>query len=297
MITSTAEPRERHLRSLLTLFLLFGLASLPVLADSFAFSTGNPDSLIGTLSRPASASGIQTETADDFILSQATQLTSASFYGLIHTGAALSSISQVEIEFYHVFPGDSALPPSNNVPTRVNSPGDVEIDSATRDSALGDLAFTATTVSPSFSVLNTVINDIHGGNPFTGGEGPATGQEVRIDVTFNSPVNLPADHYFFRPEALLTDGNFLFLSAARPIVPPGTPFTGDLQSWIRNDNLAPDWVRIGTDVTGQGPFNAAYSLAGTATPEPGSVTLLGLGFGLVAFGARRLRPNRRALRD
>jgi hypothetical protein len=36
----------------------------------------------------------------------------------------------------------------------------------------------------------------------------------------------------------------------------------DLQSWIRNDALAPDWLRIGTDITGQGPFNAAFSLSG-----------------------------------
>jgi len=39
-------------------------------------------------------------------------------------------------------------------------------------------------------------------------------------------------------------------------------FTGDLQSWTRNDDLAPDWLRIGTDITHQGPFNAAFSLSG-----------------------------------
>jgi len=36
----------------------------------------------------------------------------------------------------------------------------------------------------------------------------------------------------------------------------------DLQSWIRNDALAPDWLRIGTDITGQGPFNGAFLLSG-----------------------------------
>jgi len=60
----------------------------------------------------------------------------------------------------------------------------------------------------------------------------------------------------------LSSGNFLWLSAPKPIVAPGTPFAPDLQSWIRNDDLAPDWLRIGTDITGQGPFNAAFSLAG-----------------------------------
>src|SRR4029077_3569095 len=59
-----------------------------------------------------------------------------------------------------------------------------------------------------------------------------------------------------------SDGNFLWLSAPKPIVAPGTPFAADLQSWIRNANLAPDWLRIGTDITGQGPFNASFSLMG-----------------------------------
>ncbi len=39
-------------------------------------------------------------------------------------------------------------------------------------------------------------------------------------------------------------------------------FVGDLQSWIRNDNLAPDWLRIGTDIVGTGAFNASFSLLG-----------------------------------
>jgi hypothetical protein len=45
-------------------------------------------------------------------------------------------IGQVEVEIYHVFPFDTGFPLSTNVPTRTNSPSDVEIDSATRDSAM-----------------------------------------------------------------------------------------------------------------------------------------------------------------
>jgi PEP-CTERM motif len=124
-------------------------------------------------------------------------------------------------------------------------------------------------------------------NQFTGGEGPATGQEVLITVTFILPVDLTADHYFFGPEVELANGDFLWLSAPKPIVPPGTPFAPDLQSWIRNDDLAPDWSRIGTDITHQGPFNAAFSLTGTA-PEPGSLVLAGAGL-LVVWWYRRRR--------
>jgi hypothetical protein len=232
-------------------------------AASFTFSTGEPDGKIATLSRPFSPGKIQTETADDFVATQAVVISQATFTGLLPLGADLTSISGVEIEIYHVFPGDSALPPSGNVPTRTNSPADVEIDSATRDSADGGLTFTATILNPGFTASNSVVNGINKQpNEKTNGEGAVAGEEVLITVNFNPPIALPADHYFFRPEVLLNSGGFLWLSAPRPIVAPGTPFAPDLQSWIRNDALAPDWLRIGTDITGQGPFNAAFSLSG-----------------------------------
>src|SRR5262245_39086411 len=238
-------------------------------AASFVFSTGDPDGKIATLSRPASPGKLQTETADDFVVTQAVVISRATFTGLLPLGTALSSISQVEIEFYHVFPGDSDTNRVLTVLTRANSPGDVEIDDATRDSADGSLTFGATMVNPSFSVSNSVVNGINKHpNERTNGEGPVTGVEVMIMVEFNPPVSLPADHYFFRPEVLLSSGDFLWLSAPRPIVAPGTPFMPDLQSWIRNDDLAPDWLRVGTDITGQGPFNAAFSLSGE-TDEDG----------------------------
>ena len=234
---------------------------LPAAADAFMFSTGSPDGRIATLSRPNLGPGlIETETADDFILSQQTSLTQGTFTGLIPSGA---SVTRVEIEFYHVFPTDSAFPPSGNVISRTNSPADVEIAAATRDSLAGSLSF-STTMGSNFSVSNTVINGIHKQpNQFTGGEGPTTGQEVQISVNFTPPVDLPADHYFFRPEAQLSSGNFLWLSAAGPSL-----FEGDLQSWIRNEDLKPDWERVGTDVTHQGPFNASFSLTGESVPGP-----------------------------
>jgi len=214
-------------------------------AATFSFSTGEPDGKVATLSRPSSPGKIQTETADDFVVTQPVVISQATFTGLLPLGADLSSIGGVEIEIYHVFPGDSD---TNRVPavlTRANSPGDVEIDEATRDSADGSLSFSATTVNPSFSVLNSVVNGINKHpNERTNGEGPVSGEEVTITVRFNPPIALPADHYFFRPEVRLSSGDFLWLSAPRPIVAPGIPFAPDLQSWIRNDALAPDWLRI-----------------------------------------------------
>ena len=257
--------------------------AMPAAADSFNFSTGNPNGLIGNVSRPASGGLIQTETADDFILNQATIINQATFTGLLPSGALLSSIADVEIEIYHVFPTDSANPPSGNVPARLNSPADVEIASATRDGIAGSLSFTSTLLNPSFSVANTVVNGINKKpGQFTGGEGPATGEEVQISVIFNQPIVLGADHYFFRPEVQLSSGDFLWLSAPKPIVPPGTPFLPDLQSWTRNDNLS-DWLRIGT-ITDQGPFNA-HSPERHNHPEPSPCCSWALGTGVGGFHA------------
>jgi hypothetical protein len=251
------------------------LMTTPAAAQSYFFSTGDPDGKIATLSRTNDGGLLQTETADDFVLTQSTRIDSATFTGLLPIGVALNDATRVEIEIYHVFPVDSTNPPSGNVPARANSPADVEIDPATRDSLDSSLSFVGGVISPNFTTLNSVVNGINKSpNQLTMGEGPATGQEVQFNVTFNPGIVLAADHYFFRPEVALNTGNFLWLSAPRPIVAPGTPFpagTTDLQSWTRNDNLAPDWLRIGSDITAQGPFNAAFALTGVLVPEPSSV--------------------------
>ena len=273
-----------HLRTI-TLACLASLASLPATAGSFTFSTGNPDGRIATASEPSHSGRLETETADDFILTQETLLRSATFTGLLPTGALLSSINRVEIEFYGVFPFSSVNPPSGHVPTRTNSPSDAEIGSATTDSSNGSLSFTTSLINSSFSASNSVVSGINASpNQFTGGEGAVTGQEVQFSVTFATPIDLLAGHYFFRPEVGLNSGDFLLLSASKPIVSPGTPFVSDLQSWIRNSSLSPDWLRVGTDITGQGPFNATFSLGGdVVTPEPSTWMLLSGTLGLLGL--------------
>ena len=271
------------LRGLLALLgVVLPCAIFPAAADAFSFSTGDPDGLAATASRPDQPGRFEIESADDFALGSATRITHATFTGLLTDGATATDISQLRIEFYRVFPKDSVNPPSGSVPTRTNSPSDVAFD--TRDSAnAGELAFSTSLLNASFTALNSVLpGGIHPlPNQTTGGSGPVTGNEFLFDVTFSTPLDLPADHYFFIPQVAINGpGMFLWLSAAKPIIAPATPLIPDLQSWTRDANLDPDWLRIGTDIIGGAtphPLNAAFSISGTTVPEPGMVSLLGIG--------------------
>jgi hypothetical protein len=273
------------------MLLTIGLVgAIPAAADGLLINTGTPDGLIAMAARPESGGKIEIEAADDFILSGATNVTSGSFVGLLPSGASLSSISEVVVEIYRVFPKDSTDPPSGNVLTRVNSPSDVAFDS--RDSSTGGLSFTPVILSDSFTANNSVLNGINKfPNQFTGGEGSVTGEEVSFSVAFTTPFDLPADHYFFVPQVLLTSGDFFWLSAPKPIVPPGTPFPPgftDLQTWMRNGDLDPDWSRVGTDITHQGPFNGTFTLNGSPVAEPSTLLLLATGLlALVGFTLKK----------
>jgi hypothetical protein len=212
--------------------LLLGmLSAMPATADPLFFSTGNPDGKIATASRPDTGAPFEIESADDFTLTNSTSITSATFTGLV-TGTS-PTIGKVVVEVYEVFPNLSNVnrtsgPPTfstPNVPTRVNSPSNVELDG--RDSAVaGELTFSTKVLNNGqpFTANNSVqpggIPDVcpcPPATPATGGNGPITGQEVEFDVTFTTPFLLPADHYFFVPQVEITDptGNF-FSSTHHP---------------------------------------------------------------------------------
>jgi protein with PEP-CTERM/exosortase system signal len=264
-------------------------------AQDFNFTTGSPDGRMATASRTDLGGALEIESADDFIVPiQGVHLTNATFTGLIPTGASSNDITQLQIEIYRVFPNDSDVnrtsgplttPPFSTaqVPTRVNSPSDVAFD--TKDVLSGGLSFTPTILG-SFTAANSILNGI---NPkpgqTTGGEGPVTGQEVQFDVSFTAPFNLPAGHYFFVPQVNLSSGDFFWLSAAGPAL-----FTGDLQAWIRNGNLDPDWLRQGTDIVGGGlsapKFNDSFSLTGTL-PDSGSTFVLFTCAAAILFSLKR----------
>jgi hypothetical protein len=276
------------------------LLARPALADFF-FSTGNTDGKMAAATQPSSAGKFEIETGDDFALNLQTLINSATFTGLLSGG---TNIGEVRVEIYQVFPNDSDVARTSGptvfstpqVPTRVNSPADVEL--VDRDTASGNLTFTTTQLSPSFTADNSVApGGIHPQpDQTTGGNKSVTGEEVQFNVDFTTPFALLAGHYFFVPQVQLIDpsGNFFWLSAPRPIVPPGTPFPAgftDLQAWTRDQFLDPDWLRIGTDIVGGATpptFNMTFSLTGTTVPEPSTFVLLGSVGAIIATRFRRL---------
>jgi hypothetical protein len=274
--------------------MLGAVLSAPVIGSTI-YNNLTPTDAIGIASRPDSANGFEIETGDDFLLSSSATVNSGSFTGIVVPGPNGGSfnVEDITVEIYRVFPNDSNTTRTPNVTTRANSPSDIAFDS--RDSSGGALSFNTSVLASSFTALNSVqpggIHPVPGEQ--TGGNGSLTGQEIQFDFTLTTPFDLPADHYFFVPQVLLSNGaQFYWLSASRPITGAGTtPFMPDLQVWTRDAQLDPDWERVGTDIVGAGTFNAAFSLEGVVTPEPSFLWLIFAG-GLAIAGYRRYHAAR-----
>jgi hypothetical protein len=253
----------RRIPCFLSALALTLMLSAAASAAPFFFSTGAPDGRMASASYPDGRGKTEHESADDFILASHTMLQAASFTGVLFHGGP-GEIRAVDVELYHVFPLDSDSTRTPAVPSRTNSPSDEAF--ATRSSADGTLRFAITVLNPHFEVANSVIDGIHPvPDERTMGEGPVAGQEVRIDVVFETPFDLPAEHYFFVPQVLLqgVGGHFLWLSAPHP------QFVNDRQMWVRNEELGLDWLRVGQDIVGGSSFptfDGSFSLSGQTVP-------------------------------
>ena len=272
--------------------------TLIVCSQAFAgtiVNTGGPTNGMAMASRPDAGGKTEIEAADDFIVGPGGAfIDSGTFTGLLAGTLTVPTVQNVIIEIYRVFPLDSTSPPSGNVLTRANSPSDVAFDSF--DASAAELSFNTTVLGASFTALNSV--QAGGINPkpgqTTGGNGAVTGEEVRFNFTFTTSFLLPADHYFFVPQVQVSGGEFFWLSGDRPLTGADVGPTPDLQTWIRDEALQPDWSRVGTDIVGgttPPTFNGAFSLDATAVPEPATFGLSFAALSLVGWAIRRRRSE------
>src|SRR6266487_611319 len=96
-------------------------------------------------------------------------------------------LPQVRVEIYRVFPKDSDANRTPNVPTRVNSPSDVEF--VDRDSTSGNLTFSVRQLDSSFTAANSVDTGIHPlPNQKTGGEGQSPARKSSL-TSFLRPLS------------------------------------------------------------------------------------------------------------
>jgi hypothetical protein len=90
-----------HARFVVPLALIGLLPAVAAAAEPpFFFSTGDPDGKIATATRPDTGAPFEIESADDFVLTQSTSITSATFTGLMPVGARAED---VVVEIYRVF--------------------------------------------------------------------------------------------------------------------------------------------------------------------------------------------------
>jgi hypothetical protein len=278
------------MKRIIPVCVLLLLACAPLVRADVLYNNLTPNDLMAMASRPGVTGKLEIEAADDFVLLSPAIINQVTFIGLI-SGGTTANVNDINVEAYRVFPNDSNVARTPNVPTRMNSPSDVAF---AEEDVAGGLSCSTAVLSTNFSVANSVLNGINPKpNQTTMGEGPVTGEEVQFTCNIANPIVFPADHYFFVPQVGVNGtGEFYWLSASRPISGAGTtPISPDLQTWIRNADLDPDWLRVGTDVVGgttPPTFNAAFELDGTTVPEPTSVLLM---IGAVPLLLRRLRKS------
>src|SRR6478672_9369150 len=178
---------------LLALFTASFIAARIDAQVTLLYNNDFPTDQIAAAARPESAGKFEIESADDFLLPTGAHITGATFTGLLPSGFQISSVANVRVEIYRVFPNDSDVgrtsgPPTFStpqVPTRVNSPSDVALSD--RDSnAGGGLTFSTQVLIGTFTASNSVqpggIHPTPGQT--TGGNGSVTGAEVLFTITF-----------------------------------------------------------------------------------------------------------------
>ena len=190
--------------------------------STFFFSTGDPDGKMAMASRPSSAGKIEIESADDFVLTAPRASPARPSPVSCRRTASLSDMTNVRVEIYRVFPLDSTIPRQ----WQCAHADQFSLGRGVRrtDAAAHNLTFTPGIINSSFTAqIPSSTGSIR--NPTSiPRRGTGHGPRGSVQRDFESAFTLPADHYFFVPQVQLSNGDFFWLSAPKPIVAPGTPF-------------------------------------------------------------------------
>ena len=242
-----------------------------------------------------SAGKFEIESADDFVTTASqTSITSATFTGLLTGGATTANVGAVTVEIYRVFPNDSNVartsgPPTFStlqVPTRVNSPSDVEL--VDRSTTSGNLSFTTTVLVA--DVYSTEFCSA-GGHP---SHARSNHRRRRINHRARGTIHgkLHDTYQSFARSLLLrapSGGDTAVASSsgcrvlvrsfhrthsqqALPICRAGRVTQCLIQTGSASERTLSDGVTP--------TFNAAFSLDGVATPLPGALPLFATGLGV-----------------
>src|SRR5436190_17713031 len=82
-------------KSIVAVSVACSLVALPSAAEPFLFNTGSPDGKVATASRPSTGGVTEIESADDFVLSSNTAISTAAFTGLV---SSVSNVGQLRVE-------------------------------------------------------------------------------------------------------------------------------------------------------------------------------------------------------
>lgn len=239
------------------------------------FTTGSPDGAVAVVSGGVlNFPGTVFSAADDFILLNESLITGGTFTGLITPPLRFTDIVDVSLSIYNV-----TLSTATGQPIPV--PDGL---AASANSASEQLTYTQ-----EFSSVNTASVTI----PRASQPVPFFGFGTTFNFVLESPIVMPAGHYFVSPRVVVTSvpggppqpGLFYWLSAPWPLGTSALDYDAVL---IGNGDAGPSfWVPI-SNAAG-GPENMSFSLRGEEIPEPGAAWLILAGLAVIGYRAAKRR--------
>jgi hypothetical protein len=239
------------------------------------FTTGAPDGAVGVVSGGVlNFPGTVFSAADDFILFNESLISGGTFTGLITPPLRYTDIVDVSLSIYNVTASTATGQP-------VFVPDGL---AAYANSTSGQLTY---------AQENSSANTAERTFPRASQPVPFFGFGTTFNFVLESPIVLPAGHYFVSPRVVVTSvpggppqpGLFYWLSAPWPVGTSATDYGAVL---IGGGDAGPSfWVPV-SNAAG-GPENMSFSLRGEEIPEPAAAWLILAGLAALAYKAARSR--------